>query len=66
LNVRPLVLSGLKCVTVENADSITLKTVYLYGIAQRGPEAVPAKPVKNDFQNIEIAQRSATGYVRTK
>jgi hypothetical protein len=42
---------------VLTAFEAMLKTVYLYGVAQPGSEAAPVKPVKNDFQNIEFAQR---------
>lgn len=40
---------------VLTAVEATLKTVYLYGMAQRPAEAPPFKPVKNDFQNIDRA-----------
>jgi len=42
---------------VLTAFEATLKTVYLYGVAQRGPDAPPIKPTKNDFQNIDIARK---------
>lgn len=38
---------------VLTAFEATLKTIYLYGMAQRPEGAEPFKPVKNDFQNIE-------------
>jgi hypothetical protein len=38
---------------VLTAFEATLKTVYLYGMAQRLIDAAPFKPVRNDFQNIE-------------
>lgn len=42
---------------VLTAFEATLKTVYLFGIANR-PEGAPAvKPVVNDFQNVEKAQK---------
>jgi hypothetical protein len=41
---------------VLTAFEATLKTVYLYGIAQQAADSV-FKPVKNDFQNVEFAQR---------
>lgn len=42
---------------VLTAFEATLKTVYLYGIANR-PEGTPAvKPVGNDFQNLERAEK---------
>jgi len=40
---------------VLTAFEATQKAAYLYGIAQLG--ATPSKPVKNDFQNVEFAQR---------
>lgn len=42
---------------VLTAFESMLKTVYLYGMALRGPEAPPFKPVGNDFQNVDRAQR---------
>lgn len=42
---------------VLTAFEATLKTVYLYGCDQLGAEASKPKPVRNDFQNVEIAQR---------
>lgn len=41
---------------VLTAFEATLKTVYLYGVAQRGPDAPTIKPLKNDFQNVDVAQ----------
>jgi len=42
---------------VLTAFEATLKTVYLFGIANR-PEGAPAvKPVANDFQNLERAEK---------
>lgn len=42
---------------VLTAFEATLKTVYLYGLEQDEQAAASAKAVRNDFQNIEIAQR---------
>jgi hypothetical protein len=42
---------------VLTAFEATLKAVYLYGVAKRGSQAPPIKPIKNDFQNIDIAQK---------
>lgn len=42
---------------VLTAFEATLKAVYLYGCHQLGPEIPKPKPVRNDFQNVEIAQR---------
>lgn len=42
---------------VLTAFEATLKAVYLYGMGQRGPDAAPFKPVKNDFQNIDNATK---------
>lgn len=42
---------------VLTAFEATLKSVYLYGMGQRGPDAMPFKPVKNDFQNIANATK---------
>ncbi|WP_296708609.1 hypothetical protein [Tistrella sp.] len=42
---------------VLTAFEATLKAVYLYGCDQLGPDAPKPKPVRNDFQNVEIAQR---------
>ena len=41
---------------VLTAVEATLKTVYLYGMAQRGPDAPALRPVKNDFQNVDRAK----------
>lgn len=42
---------------VLTAFEATLKAVYLYGLDQRGAGALEPKPIRNDFQNVEIAQR---------
>lgn len=42
---------------VLTAFEATLKTVYLFGIANRPAGAPAVKPVGNDFQNIEKADR---------
>jgi hypothetical protein len=42
---------------VLTAFEATQKAVYLYGIQQLGPQATEPKPVRNDFQNVENAQR---------
>lgn len=45
---------------VLTAFEATLKTVYLYGMAQRPEGAPPVKPVGNEFQNVERATRRFT------
>jgi len=42
---------------VLTAFEATLKTVYLHGVARRGPDVQPVKPPKNDFQNVDIARK---------
>lgn len=42
---------------VLTAFEATLKAVYLHGVAQHLDAPQPAKPVKNDFQNIDIAAK---------
>jgi hypothetical protein len=42
---------------VLTAFEATLKAVYLYGMDQLGARASEPKPVRNDFQNVENAQR---------
>lgn len=42
---------------VLTAFEATLKTVYLYGVARQATDGVAWKPVKNDFQNVEFAQK---------
>lgn len=42
---------------VLTAFEATLKTVYLFGIANRPEGAQSVKPVGNDFQNLERAQK---------
>lgn len=41
---------------VLTAFEATLKTVYLYGVSRQTADGVIAKPVRNDFQNVELAQ----------
>ena len=42
---------------VLTAFEATLKTVYLYGIENRPTDAPAVKPVGNDFQNVERAEK---------
>jgi hypothetical protein len=42
---------------VLTAFEATLKTVYLFGIAKRAEGAPAVKPVGNDFQNLERAEK---------
>lgn len=42
---------------VLSAFEATLKVAYLYGVTRRGADREPPKPVRNDFQNAEIARR---------
>jgi hypothetical protein len=42
---------------VLTAFEATLKTIYLYGMSQRGPDAPAVKPPKNDFQNVSASRR---------
>src|SRR6185437_532621 len=38
---------------VLTAFESTLKAVYFYGVGQRPADAAPARPVRNDFQNVD-------------
>jgi hypothetical protein len=42
---------------VLTAFEATLKTLYLYGMSQRAPDAAAVRPIGNDFQNLEKARR---------
>lgn len=42
---------------VLTAFEATLKTVYLYKVSLRGPDAPSARPGKNAFQNVEHGQK---------
>jgi hypothetical protein len=42
---------------VLTACEATLKTVYLYGVTRQATDGVAWKLVKNDFQNVEFAQK---------
>ena len=46
---------------VLTAFEATLKTVYLYKVASRPPDAEEVKPVGNAFQNIERGQKALRG-----